>query len=150
MYKRVINFLELITTFGGHHSEAKSRFLRYSIVGCSTTVLDFLFLFILVEYTQTYYLLAASFSFVLSGLLAYQINRSWGFKKTNSKLFKGGFSYLSINALGLILVILLMALFVEILSLNYLVARTFSGILIGMQSFILNTKVTFKMNVFKN
>ncbi|MBI4116177.1 GtrA family protein [Candidatus Pacearchaeota archaeon] len=148
VYKKIIEFLNFITSAGGH--APTSRFLRYSVWGTAFTVLDFIILIILKEFFGLLYLTSITISFIMTTFLNYVAIRKWGFHETQRKFARGFVYYFGINLISLVMLSLLVFWMVENLSLNYLVARFFAGILVGLLNFALNSKFAFNLEIVKN
>lgn len=145
VYKKITEFLNFITSAGGH--APTSRFLKYSIWGTAFTALDFIFLIILKEFLGIFYLVSITMSFLITTILNYIAIRKWGFHETQQGFTKGLFYYLWINLISLVILSVLVFEMVEMLLLNYLTARFFAGILVGILNFALNSKFAFNLNI---
>lgn len=148
VYKKIIEFLNFITSAGGH--APTSRFLKYSIWGTSFTILDFIFLIILKEFFGFLYLTSMVISFVATTFLNYVAIRKWGFHETTQEFRKGLLYYVAINLISLAILSLLVLEMVEDFSVNYLTARFLAGIFVGLLNFALNSKFAFNLNILKN
>jgi putative flippase GtrA len=91
------------------------------------------------------YLTATVWSFFIANTLNYFTNRVWGFRDTPTKIARSYISYLSFAALALFAIVGLMFIFVELLGIQYFLARIVIGIIIGIANYITNHIFTFKI-----
>ncbi len=79
------------------------RFLRFSLVGGSALLIDFLILFLLVEYDISDPFSAKLFSLIITIFYTWYLNRKFTFKNTyNNKIFQV-FVYYLFMALGMLI-----------------------------------------------
>ncbi len=143
------NSINKLTSLNGRAPPQLTRFFRYTSVGTFSFSLDLILLYLITEFLGVHYLVSATLAFILANTLNYLINRSWGFKQTKQKFIKGYVYLMTINVSSLILIIAFMAVFVELLSINYMISRILVGIIIGIYNFALNSKITFKTSILK-
>jgi len=129
--------------------EPLKRFLKYSAAGITAFVFDLLLLLYLIEILSFHYIGSAVFAFLLATSFNYYINSKWGYRKSTHKNLKSYVLFIFINSISLLIIVILMLLIVEILNLHYFLARIISGSLAGIFSFIMNSKVSFKMPILK-
>lgn len=61
------------------------QFIRFIVIGVLSTIVNYLFFFILYKYYSVYYILASAIGF-LSGVIAgYSLNKSWTFEITTNQ-----------------------------------------------------------------
>ncbi len=107
--------------------------IKYSIISLSGEIIDFLFLIIFTEFFNLFYLLSAMFSYIIALGNNFLLNMKFTFKykPLNSLDFLSSFiNYFVISVFGLLLNIGLIALFVEIFKINYLIAKLIASLLI--------------------
>lgn len=126
------------------------RFIKYTLIGTSTFLLDLIILYSLTEFLDLFYLASASVSFIFATSINYAINKSWNFTEKNVKVIKSYPIFISVNFFTLMMIVFLMGLAVEILGFNYFVSRIVIGIGIGILNFILNSKISFQTPIFQD
>ena len=136
--------LNYITSLGGYADTKTKRFLRYTFSGTSTFVLDFLLLWFLNGALNIHYIPAVTVSYILATVVHYYIVRNWAFTGTKRQVLVGYVYFSIIVGAGLVLNILLLAFFVEIISVHILLARFISGIFVGIWNYALNLFLNFK------
>ena len=142
--EKIAHLVEWITSLGGYANTKTKRFLRYTFSGTSTFVLDFLLLWFLNGALNIHYIPAATVSYILATVVHYYIVRNWAFTGTKRQIIVGYIYFSIIAGAGLGLNILLLAFFVEIVSVHTLLARLISGIFVGIWNYILNLFLNFK------
>ena len=143
--KKLIRFLNFITTLGGRTTKTETQFLRFGTSSSFTLMIDLLLFVFFVETLQIYYLTAAGLSFLISSSINYFINRNWSFKGTITGFLEGYFLFVFFSIIGVVITVALMWVFVELISIDYLVSRILSAIIEGVITFIINLIFTFKM-----
>ncbi len=121
-----------------------SRFMKFGIASGIATIFDLFLLWVLVEFVGLFYLLSAVVGFLAGSCLNYGINRAWVFRGSSVGKIKGLFSFVVIGAVGLVWTILLMALFVEVFGIHYLIARIISAFFVLVWNYVMNSAVTFR------
>jgi len=144
MIKKTKTFLNWATSLGGGASLNLTKFLRYTASGTATTFLDFILLYSLTDLVGIYYLYSGMISYTISTSSNYYINRKWGFKETKRHFFHGYLYFIAFALIGLVVNTALFAFAVEILSLNYLIARLIIAMIVGIWNFLMNRYVTFR------
>lgn len=145
MLKEVSRFLDWATTLGGLAHPRITRFLRYNVAAGIATVVDFVLLWLFTDVAGIYYLISAAMAFAIGSGINYGINRVWGFKGTKTGIVKGYISFLLIGLGGLFLTVGLLAFFVEVLNMNYLIARILAVFFIVFWNYFMNSWLTFKL-----
>lgn len=109
------------------------KLIKYSFLTLISNIFDFGLLYIFTDLLNVYYLFSAVISYLVAIFINYLLNREYTFKYTpkNFKLaLKSFVSYISVSVSGMIFTIGLMGLFVELLGINYLIAKLIASILI--------------------
>jgi len=123
-----------------------NQIFRFAIVGGITAGIDYLVLFILVEYFSLNYLIATAIGFFIGSTLNYILSLLFVFEGGRFKTKFAEFSvFIIFTALGLALNHLIMWFGVDILESNYLFIKIVSLILVTLFNFL-----TKKFLVFKN
>ncbi len=104
------------------------QFFRYFLVAVLSAGIDLSLLYILTEWAGLYYKIAAGISYILGMLVNYILSILWVFDKNRfGDEHSMGFAiFLSIGLIGLGVTLFLMWLFVDILSLYYMLSRCIS------------------------
>ncbi|WP_418937060.1 GtrA family protein [Metabacillus fastidiosus] len=119
-----------------------SKFIKYSLVGCISTFIYFLSVFILVESFNKDPLYASVISFIFMTLISFLLNRKYTFGSTFSKgkLFR----FLIVSLAGFILNFLIMYLVIRVFSFHYSIGELITTLIIPLINFTLNNYWTFK------
>lgn len=117
------------------------KFIRYSIVGCLSTIIYFLSVFILVEFFNHTPLFASAVSFVIMTYFSFMLNKKYTFNSSFShkKLLR----FLLVSLIGFTLNFIIMFTIVNILSFHYFIGEVATTLVIPIINFILNHKWTF-------
>ncbi len=121
------------------------RFLKYSLSGGSTALLDVLLLAFLTEKFGLFYATSAALSFTFSNMIHYTINKNWGFKETKITNERGITFFLALAAINIITIMVTLTFLVERVGIHYLTAKIITLFVFGMMNFIFHYTVTFKM-----
>lgn len=123
---------------------AKHAF-KYYLVGASGILVNLGILFVLTEYVGVWYLLSSSIAIYVSITTNFLLNKAWTFKDTVTKqhsfLMYGKFIGVSLVGMGIQLGF--NYIFVEKLSVYYLLAALISIVIASSVNFVLNRRLTF-------
>jgi len=120
------------------------QLFRYGFVGGTAFIVDFSVLYLLTEYLNVYYLLSATFSFILGILVNYVISIIWVFKYRNfSKKIYEIAIFIIIGVLGLGLNLLIMWFCTEILFIYYIYSKIISTIIVFLWNFFARKFILF-------
>lgn len=123
---------------------AKHAF-KYYLVGASGILVNLGILFVLTEYGELWYLLSSTIAIYVSITSNFLLNKSWTFRDTiikqRSFLMYGKFIGVSLVGMGIQLGFNYM--FVEKLSVYYLLAALISIMIASSVNFVLNRRLTF-------
>lgn len=123
---------------------AKHAF-KYYLVGASGILVNLGILFVLTEYGELWYLLSSAIAIYVSITSNFLLNKSWTFRDTiikqRSFLMYGKFIGVSLVGMGIQLGFNYM--FVEKLSVYYLLAALISIMIASSVNFVLNRRLTF-------
>jgi dolichol-phosphate mannosyltransferase len=123
---------------------AKHAF-KYYLVGASGILVNLGILFVLTEYGELWYLLSSTIAIYVSITSNFLLNKSWTFRdnviKQRSFLMYGKFIGVSLVGMGIQLGFNYM--FVEKLSVYYLLAALISIMIASSVNFVLNRRLTF-------
>jgi putative flippase GtrA len=121
------------------------RFLKYSSVGVSTFLFDLLLLYVLTDYLHIHYAVATPLAYAIAVSINYFISRRFVFKGTLRSVHTGYGVFLAIAGTGMGAVTGLMVVFVEVLHMPPLPARTIIAGMVGMWNYFMNLYVNFKV-----
>lgn len=121
------------------------RVLKYIAAGGTAAVTDLLFLYIFTDWFGWHYLFSAVIAFLVAFGVSFILQKFWAFGDRNTDgMHKQAAIYLSVQAVNLLVNTLLIYLFVEWLSLWYMAAQFFAGIMIAVSSFFIYRTFIFK------
>ncbi len=121
-----------------------AQLVRYIMVGVFTASLDFLTLYILVEYNITDYLIAAAIGFILGSSLNYLISIKWVFYSGKFKSRFGEFLlFIILTSIGLVINQLVMYLSVTSLQMFYMAAKVLSLFVVTVYNYVFKKYVVF-------
>jgi putative flippase GtrA len=124
--------------------KAGAMLVRNTVVSCLAFAIDLTLLWALVRLAHLGKLEAAAIGFVAANTLHYGLGRSWIFRGTERGM-TAGYIYFLINAtIGLAVTMILYALFLRYVPLNYLVSRTIVSVFAGLTVFALNAVLNFR------
>lgn len=123
--------------------------LIYLIVGVMTTIVSWgaaylgkLILDTDVSWQNT---VNNTFSWVVGVLFAYPLNRRWVFKSTNPKIMKEFLGFATSRVSTLIMDIVIMWLTVNVLEMNYWIAKIFiSSVIVTIANYVFSKVLIFK------
>lgn len=121
------------------------RFLKYAFIGTSTSALDVYLLWIFTEQFGVHYLISSGVMFLAAATLDYLADRHFVFSNSKRNAEVGYLYFLAILGAGLVMTLLSMAVLVEILNMNYIIARILVAGAVGMWSYLMNLYVNFKV-----
>jgi putative flippase GtrA len=118
------------------------KFIRYSLVGCISTLIYFPSVFILVELFHYSPLFGSSLAFLIMTLISFFLNKTFTFGSdfSHQKLLR----FLIVSAVGFTLNFLIMFTIVNVLSFHYSIGELVTILIIPIINFLLNNYWTFK------
>ncbi len=112
------------------------QFFRFIFVGGTAFLIDFSIYFALVNYLSINYLISAAIAFFISVLVNYYLSTSWVFNQSQIENRAIEFNlFLAISIVGLIFTEILLYIFTDICSINYLISKIISSILVLFWNF---------------
>lgn len=121
------------------------RFLKYSVIGVSTFIIDLSILWFLTDVLGAHYLFATFFAFLVGVSINYFTSRRLVFKETSRGLRIGYIYFLGIVVCGVTLTLGIMYVLVNYTQLNILEARIITSGFIGIFNFLMNDTFNFKI-----
>lgn len=118
------------------------KFMKYSFVGCISTLIYFLSVFVLVEFFDKDPLLGSAISFIIMTYISFLLNKKFTFESdfSHKKLLR----FLIVSTVGFILNFLIMFTMVNVLSFHYSIGELVTILVIPLINFTLNNYWTFK------
>ena len=114
----------------------QKQFIRYAVVAIAAFVVDFGLLFLLTRYFHIFYLFSATFSFLISSIVSYQLSTSWVFlKRSNLPIMVEIIIFFIITLIALGLNDLILWFVTEKLGLFYLLSKIIASMLVFFWSF---------------
>ena len=127
----------------------KHTLFKYSMVGMSGTVIDLLFLYILVDMLSIDVMYAVMISFVLAVTNNFIFNKIWTFKDSvNDDLYHIKYlKFMIISIIGLLFTTILMFILNKIFMLWYMLAKVIISIVVLLWNYYANKNWTFKAQI---
>lgn len=118
------------------------KFMKYSFVGCISTLIYFLSVFVLVELFDKDPLSGSAISFIIMTYISFLLNKKFTFESdfSHKKLLR----FLIVSTVGFILNFLIMFTMVNVLSFHYSIGELVTILVIPLINFTLNNYWTFK------
>ncbi len=121
--------------------------VRYLISGATSVGTDLIALYILKEYFQVFYLSAAIIAFLIAFVVSFLMMKYWTFQDgANTKTQKQLVSYFAVSLFNLLLNSILVWMFVEKISLWYIMAQILASLIIAVWSFFVYKYFIFIKN----
>lgn len=113
------------------------QFFRYLFVGGFAFLVDFGLLYFFSDFCGIYYLVSASFSFIISLIVNYLISTYWVFNKNqlDNKLMEFGVFSL-IGVIGLIFTEIILYVCTDIVGLYYLISKIIATAIVMFWNFL--------------
>ena len=112
------------------------QFFRFIFVGGTAILIDFFIYLSLVHFLNVNYLIAAAIAFFISVLANYYLSTSWVFNQSQIENRAVEFNlFLAISFVGLIFTEILLYIFTDMCSINYLWSKIFASILVLFWNF---------------
>ena len=118
--------------------------VRFIFVGTFCFGVGIASLYMLTEYGRLHYLLSMTISLLIVNLIGWALNRVWTFESTARETKKEFARYLGVNIVGFGITLILMALFVSVLGINYLVASVIVAALMMLANFVVHRNWSFR------
>ncbi|MEQ2527385.1 GtrA family protein [Bacillaceae bacterium CLA-AA-H227] len=122
--------------------ELSLKFVKYSLVGCISTLIYFLSVFIFVEIFDNEPVSASAISFIIMTVISFLLNKRFTFGSDFS--YDTLLRFLAVSAIGFTLNFGIMYLIVNVFSLHYVIGELVTTLVIPIINFILNNYWTFK------
>lgn len=121
------------------------KFIKFLIIGGTSTILNYLTFFILFQFQIFNYLLSSTTGYLTGLVFGYFLNKYWSFESKSTNHIKDAILYLSVYLTSLVVGLSVLYIAVEILNIHPLIANIIS---IGITTILNFTGL--KLIVFKN
>ena len=121
----------------------KTMLPKYIVVGGTSAIIDFSLYVLFTDVFNIYYILAATFSFIVAALYNFTLNRKWTFK-SNGKKRKQLPVFFTITVSGLLINNGIIFILVEYIYLWDILAKLIATAIVTMWNFLGNKYVTFR------
>lgn len=121
-----------------------AQFVKFSLVGASNTLIDFLLYALLTRAFHWHYLPANVFSFSVAATWSYTLNRRWTFRDRTSRIRRQYPKFFLVAVIGLGLTSLFLAVFIDLIGLHDLIAKAITVVLVTFWNFSANRTWTFR------
>ena len=114
-----------------------NQILKFGVVGGLAFIIDYGILIFLTEVFHINYLISTTISFIVSGIFNYIMSIFWVFDVDENKNRTTVFSvFIILSVIGLLLNDLFMWVFVDGMSIHYLIAKIIATLLVMIYNFI--------------
>lgn len=120
------------------------QFIKFSLVGASGTIVDWVFYFIFTRWLGIFYLIAKALSFVIAAINNYAWNRIWTFRSKEKNITGEFAKFFLVSLVGLGLNVLIMYLAVDKLAISDLWGLVIATAAVMFWNFFANKLWTFK------
>lgn len=127
-----------------HERRGVRQFVKFGIVGASSTVIDWGIYLFLTRIFGMFYLMAKILSFSVAVFNSYVWNRRWTFRSNDPAKLKQFIKFLTISIVGLVLNSSIMFLAVDKFKLHDIVGLALATAIILIWNFLANKYYTFK------
>ena len=121
-----------------------SKFVKFCVVGAVSTVIDVIVLYALVEFIHMNLFVGASISLIVASIHGYTLNRIFTFQNINPNIKSQFVLYFIVSAVGLVLTLLLLKLFVDFMEIYYIYAKLVTVLLVTAWNFTINHLFVFR------
>ena len=125
------------------------EFIKFFIVGGISTLIDWLFFFLIGIYLNIHYQISLIISYTLGGITNYSLNRYYTFQNKSKKIALQFLTFFSLALVSLFLSMLVMFIFVDILNLHRMLSRILTTAIIFIFNYLMHKFITFNKNLFK-
>lgn len=125
--------------------KAVQRFSKYALTGFVTFIFDLIFLSILIDLFNWFYVVASAVSFLTATSINYYLIRKFVFRNSDTSHKKGYLFFTTTSTIGLVVVTIGMIFSVEFLELHYLIARAIAVAIVFLINYNINLHFNFKV-----
>lgn len=113
-----------------------NQFLKFGVVGVIAFIVDYLSLYLLIEFLNVYYLISSIISFLLSIIVNYILSIKWVFDIKKKQSFKDVIIFTLLSAIGLLINLLVMYLSVEVFKIHYMIGKLIATFIVMIWNFV--------------
>ncbi|QCR33847.1 GtrA family protein [Lysinibacillus sp. SGAir0095] len=118
------------------------KFMRYSLVGCISTLIYFLSVFVFIEGLHMDPVLGSAVSFIIMTIVSFFLNVKYTFGSSITQ--QKALRFMTVSTIGFILNFLLMFVIVHIFDFHYFIGELVTILVIPVVNFLLNNYWTFQ------
>lgn len=126
-----------------------SKLFRFLVVGISTTLLDIIGLYVLVEFFSVNLYISIATAFLVAVVWSFFLNKTWTFRSDCEKYKRMFVKFLIISSIWFVLTLWVMYTAVMLFSMHYLWAKCLTTILVVGWNFLGNNMWTFRKKPLK-
>ena len=127
------------------HRRGVRQFIKFGIVGASSTVIDWGIYLLLTRLFGVFYLMAKILSFGVAVLNSYIWNRRWTFRSNDPAKLRQFIKFLTISIVGVVLNTLIMFIAVDKFKLHDIYGLVLATAIVMIWNFLANKFYTFKI-----
>ncbi|MFC1728262.1 GtrA family protein [Nanoarchaeota archaeon] len=142
---KILEKLNRITSLGGHASVFITRMIKYFSVGSFAELIDYIFLILLIEVFNLYYLYSIAISFSIGMIASYILHKNWEFKDTKATVMHSASFFFLFSLIAVTLATSLVGIIVQNTGMHYIFARLITTVALGLFTFGANYVISFKM-----
>nr|WP_240758506.1 GtrA family protein [Lysinibacillus sp. SGAir0095] len=116
--------------------------MRYSLVGCISTLIYFLSVFVFIEGLHMDPVLGSAVSFIIMTIVSFFLNVKYTFGSSITQ--QKALRFMTVSTIGFILNFLLMFVIVHIFDFHYFIGELVTILVIPVVNFLLNNYWTFQ------
>ena len=126
------------------HRRGVRQFIKFGLVGASSTIIDWGIYLVLTRFLGIYYIMAKILSFSIAVINSYIWNRRWTFRSNNPQKLREFIKFLIIAFVGVVLNSMIMYIVVDFVHLSDLYGLVFASGIVMFWNFLANKYYTFK------
>ncbi|WP_390289717.1 GtrA family protein [Ureibacillus sp. GCM10028918] len=119
-----------------------AKFMKYSLVGCISTLIYFLSVFILIEGMQVDPVLGSAAAFIIMTIVSFFLNVKYTFGSSITQ--QKALRFMTVSAVGFILNFILIFVTVRVFDFHYFIGELVTVLVIPIVNFLLNNYWTFQ------
>lgn len=127
----------------------ESKIMRFLVVGASSTLIELVLLYVLVEYGQIDLFIAIIIVFVVAVIHSFVLNKIWTFGDTSGKYKRLFVKFLIVSSVWFVLTLFWMYVFTILLGIYYIFSKILTTVLVVIWNFLWNKMWTFRHKPIK-
>jgi len=125
--------------------QKKSKLIKFLIVWVSSTIIDIVSLYILVDFLNVAIFTWVIISFLLAVINGFLLNKNWTFRNKSIKYKRQFAKFLIVSFIWLLITLFLMYIFVELLWIYYIISKVLTSLFVVIWNFLWNKYWTFNI-----